>query len=126
MEEKSLLKKLGLERILVYGIGLLVLIISLFVDLKVTQALYDPSNVFGQIGEVAANIPTYALLVFACALMFRFHPKPKQKWLDILLYVVFGAACLGLAWYGGKAFRGYLSRVTKVDFPSYFSFIKSS
>lgn len=123
MEEKSLLKRLGLERILVYGIGLLVLIVALFADLKISQSLYAPDNLFGQIFETAANIPTFALLVFAASLLFRFHPTPKQKWLDILMYVGFGAMVLGLSWYGGQHFREYLSRVCKTDFPAFFDFI---
>ena len=108
------------ERLVVYGLVGALFLVGLFLDLPITEGLYDPSNVFGQTFEMAAEIPAFALVIFTCFLGARFHPTPKAKWLDIALNVVFALAGLGVACYAGNHFLHLLDRVTHHEFPPAF------
>lgn len=111
------------ERFIVYGVLLVAFVVSLFVDLQVTQRLYDPENAFGKAFELIAEVPAFTLMVFASSLLAFHHPKLEKKWLNILLTVIFVALAVGIAVYGGNHFRHLLNRVTKLAFPSWLAIV---
>ncbi|MDY2913560.1 MAG: phosphatase PAP2 family protein [Candidatus Enteromonas sp.] len=113
------------ERIAVYGAVLVAFVVSLFLDLKITQSLYDPENLFGQIFELIAELPAFTLVVFALSCLAFHHPKFEKKWLNILLTAVFFALALAASLYGGNHFRHLLNRVTHLDFPSWLTLVYS-
>ena len=115
------------ERICIYSLLGIFLVVSLFLDLPITQGLYAPTNLFGQIGEMSAEIPAYLILIFACALIFRFHPHFKNKIADVFLTIGIGMVTLFVSYYGGSHFLKLLNRVTcrvgENAFPAYFKLI---
>ena len=117
------------ERICIYSLLGIFLVVSLFLDLPITQGLYAPTNLFGQIGEMSAEIPAYLILIFACALIFRFHPHFNNKVADVFLTIGIGMVTLFVSYYGGSHFLKLLNRVTcrvgENAFPAYFKLISN-
>lgn len=100
-----------IERILLLSLVTVVFLAGVFIDFKVTQKLFMPDNIIGKIGETVGEIPTFLLLNFSCALLFRFHfiGNKKAKVLSIIISL---ALVLGAAVYGGKHLTDLIGRVT--------------
>lgn len=91
-----------IERFIVYGILAVSFIVLAFFDLSITQALYSPSNGFGQAFECIAEIPAYIVGVFGLSLIARHHPKIEKKAWNVFLTVLFIIFAVGLSLYAGR------------------------
>lgn len=100
-----------IERFIVYGVGLICLAIGIFADLKVSAALYNPSNIFGQVGEALAYFPSWWLVLFCLGILLRFHfiSSKKTKVISIIIYVIL---ILGVGFYASKHTYDIISRLT--------------
>lgn len=104
-----------LERFIVYPALTIIFAIVAFYDFSISEALYDPNNVFGELFEAFAEMPCYLMSIFACWLIFRFHPAPKKEW-DMAIRIVSFLVALGISFYGGYHTSGLLVRVYRFSF----------
>lgn len=111
------------ERAIVYGLLGVLFLIGIFLDLPISQGLYAPDSLFGQIMELTAEIPVWVLILFSLALIVKFHPDFSKDWANILFLTVVMAGGLFVAYYAGHHFLKLLNRVTHQDLPSYLSFV---
>lgn len=87
-----------IERFIIYPILVGLLILFAFFDLNITHALYNPTSIYGRIGENLAEMPFQLLCVFACCLLFKYRNKSSK-----LMNILWGALFLFLALF----FSGY-------------------
>jgi membrane-associated phospholipid phosphatase len=95
------------ERFVLYPLAAILLVVFAFYDLPIMQALFNPSNVFGRLGELGGEIPTQLLGVVAGFWLFRFRDKSTPK-RSILFGILFALVALFFAGYGGGQIYSYL------------------
>lgn len=74
------------ERILVFSIGILLLVIFTFTDLQISTALYT-KNIFGRVFEVIGELPFVFLALFGGVLLFRFRSR-KNIVINVILIIL--------------------------------------
>jgi len=104
-----------IERFIIYPLIVASFAIVAFFDLPISENLFNPSNIYGGFFEVFTEIPCYLMSIFACWLIFRFHPSKNREW-DICIRVISFLAALGISFYGGYHTSGLLIRVMYLDF----------
>lgn len=104
-----------IERFIVYPLLIALMILFSFkaIDLSISETLFNPSNVFGKIGETIGEIIAFLPVVLGLAVMFRFRPRDK-KWMDIFFGIVFMLLFVAFCMYAGHHFLGNLCRVCGV------------
>lgn len=88
------------ERIILYSILGVVFILFAIFDLQITQALYNPQNIVGRLGELLGEVPLYILGTFGFLVIAFYHPPLGKVWDRVLLIggIVIAA---GVSFYGG-------------------------
>lgn len=95
------------ERFIVFGAGLLALLIFTFSDLQISQVLFT-KNLYGKFFEVVGEIPFVFLTLFGCCLLFRFRPK-KNLIINIGSGIFSGVFIAMFTLMGGFMTLNYLS-----------------
>ena len=89
-----------IERIIVYSTLVVAFVLVAIFDFNISTALYQPSNVFGQLFEILAEIPVFFLLTLCCVVIAFHHPKPNKA-VHWILFIGFLLAGAGVAFYCG-------------------------
>ena len=98
------------ERLVVYPLlGVLIILFS-FYDLAIEKALFDPSNLFGQIGQSIGEAPFQLLGVMAGVFLFRFRPR-DTKAKSICFGILFALVAIFFAGYGGGQIYTYMKQI---------------
>ena len=100
-----------IERFVVYGVLALLLLLVAFFDYQISVSLYDPGNLFGKLGETLGEVPAFLLVIFACSLISRFHPRVEKRGWDVFLTLFFLAAAIGVSAYAANHLRKLVNRV---------------
>lgn len=95
------------ERFILYPLCAILLVIFAFYDLPIMQALYNPYNVFGRLGELVGEAPTQLLGVITGFIIFRCRDK-STKARNIVFAIVGLFLALFFAGYGGGQIHLYL------------------
>lgn len=95
-----------IERFIIYPVLVGLLILFAFFDLDITHALYNPTSVFGRIGENLAEMPFQLLCVFACCLLFKYRDK-SSKFTNIVWGIFFILFAIFFAGYSGGRLISY-------------------
>ena len=110
-----------LERFIVYPFLVGLLVLFAFYDLPIMQNLYDPTNVFGRLGENVSEIPLHLLGVYASFLLFKTRNK-EVKWKNILFGIIYIVLAVFYAGYGGALIRDYTKAAT-YGFPGWLPWV---
>lgn len=96
------------ERIIVFAVGLVLLIIFTFTDLQISTVLYT-KNIFGRIFEITGEIPFIFLSLFGSALLLRMRSKTNRV-LNIAAAAIALLFLLLFAFMGGFMTWNYLNK----------------
>lgn len=94
------------ERFIVYPLLVAVFIAVSFFDLPVTQALYNPSDIFGRVFEFIGEQPFQFFAVLSSVILFRFRDK-SVLWKNILFGFLSAILAVFFAGYAGGQFFSY-------------------
>ncbi|MGN0506908.1 MAG: phosphatase PAP2 family protein [Lachnospiraceae bacterium] len=103
------------ERGIIYGIGLVLLIVFTFTDLQISQAI-GTKNLYGRIFEVIGELPFVFLTTLATVLLFRFRSR-KHPAGSILLGTLYGALTAFITFMGGFMTTNYLKENLQKELP---------
>ena len=99
-----------IERLVIYPLlGVLIILFS-FYDLAIEKVLFDPSNLFGQIGQSIGEAPFQLLGVMAGVFLFRFRPR-DTKAKSISFGILFALVAIFFAGYGGGQIYTYMKQI---------------
>ncbi len=98
------------ERIAVYSLFSVLLIVLTFFDYSLTTSLYNPSSFFGRSFFLLGEAPFQLLSIFSASLLYFFAPKWEGR-KKILFNILFWFLIIGLSIYGGGQFTTYMNRL---------------
>lgn len=94
------------ERVIVFSLGAVLLLIFTFTDLQISTVLFT-KNLYGRIFEIIGEIPFLFLSLFGCCLLFRFRAR-KNLVCNIASAAVCGCLILYFTYMGGFMTWRYL------------------
>lgn len=95
------------ERLVLYPLAAILLVVFAFYDLPIMQTLYDSHNVFGRMGELGGEIPLQLLGVVCGFWLFRFRDTSRKS-RSVLWGILFIVIAVFFAGYGGGQIYSYL------------------
>ena len=104
-----------IERIALYSLFAVGLVLLTIFDFRITSSLFDPSSVFGKIFYVGGQAPFLIFGSFACSLAFFFRPKENKKagfWLGFLFLL----SSIAFAIYSGSELAKGVNRLCSYPF----------
>lgn len=98
------------ERIVLYSVFVLALILLTVFDYSISSSLYNPSSIFGKIFYVGGQAPFLIFGSFACALAYFFRPKQSKK-MSFWFGFLFLFASIAMALYSGSELAKGVNRL---------------